>query len=315
MKTIKNIALLVSVCVAVLMATGCDNDKPPVDEPTIELPDNDRLGYSDVYTIYNTYKKDDCSQVGPTGKTIRITGWIVQPGGDVEKMDCNAFYLTDKPDQTKIDDAILITTTPENADILKFRYNNSLADGCFDREPEIRRKCFIKGELVLETLNEDGRSIAVPSIKIIDINNFRVENEMPPKVPSPIDWEGYNDVYTVYWNYLVDNLQAGPTGKVIKIKGIVANPYNDDWAGMDFRGFYVANDPSQTDLECGYVFIRSITPEIAKQLQTAFFENGYFGKRKCDITGNLILELWDGGVRYGIEPVIEITDANNVIFE
>ena len=315
MKTIKNIALLVSVCVAVLMAAGCDNNKPPVDGPIIEFPDN-RSVYSDVSTVYWDYRTDDCSNLGATGEVVKVAGWIVRPGGDVEKMDCNAFYLANEPDQIKINGAILITAPPEVAKQIKMRHNDGLVDGNFDREPDIRQKCYITGVLIMEIINENGRSVAVPSIKITEVGNFKVEDEVLPADVKPIDWKNYNDVYTIYWNYR-NNTQEGPTGKILKAEGWVA-PIS--WQHeINPHYFKLANIPygqiqTQMDWYEKYtISIETASPEVAEQLKIKFEDNDL--NKKCYITGELIFETWDGAPRYSTHLVIVITDANAVIFE
>ena len=326
MKTTKNLTLLASVCAALLLTTGCDKtddgentgNPDPVEEPTIVLPDN-RMNYSKVSTVYSTYKTDDCSKEGATGKIIKVAGWIVRPCGDVEKMDCSAFYLANEPDQIKISGAILITATPEVAKQIKMKYNEGLSTGDFDREPDIRQKCYITGELIMETINEDGHNIVVPTIKITKVENFRVEDEVLPADVKPVDWENYNDVYNVYWNYRIDNgiLEEGPTGKTLKVEGWIA-PIN--WQDEIMPGYFkLANRPygqikDQMDWYEKYdIGIEAATSEVAEQLRMKFENNNL--DKKCYITGELVMIFLIGLSRNSIVPRIVITDVNNVIFE
>ena len=323
MKTIKNILFLAGMCAVVLLAVGCEkgeDDKkkdPRVENPEVELPDI-RSNYSNLTTVYQAYKTDDCSKTGATGEILKIAGWIVQPGGDVEKMDCNAFYLTDKPDQIKIDNAILITATPEVAKYIKNKHNGGLATGDFDKEPDIRQKCYITGEVILVTLNEDGRFFVVPSIKITERENFRIEYEVPPKSFSPIDWDNYNDVYTIYWNYEIDNsiLERGPTGKILKAEGwVVPINWQEEIKPYYFKLIDVPYKQIQTQMdwyERYTVYVRTATPKVGEQLRIKI-ENSDLSK-KCYITGDLVIEFMDGAWN-GYTPIIEITNADNVIFE
>jgi len=49
-----------------------------------------------------------------------------------------------------------------------------------------------------------------------------IDIEKPNDV-MPIDWDNYNDVYTVFWNYLKNDCSGSgyPTGDMIKIYGII----------------------------------------------------------------------------------------------
>jgi hypothetical protein len=62
-----------------------------------------------------------------------------------------------------------------------------------------------------------------------------------PKNIKPIDWENYNDVYTVYWNFcsLCDQRKEGDRGKEIKLCGWVfqgidetQSPFQDGYLGF-----------------------------------------------------------------------------------
>jgi len=71
------------------------------------------------------------------------------------------------------------------------------------------------------------RSLILCGIVLIAFSCIKkcdVDIEKPSDLKS-IDWDGYNDVYTIFWNYFTTNCHGKgyPTGKTIKISGKISS--------------------------------------------------------------------------------------------
>jgi len=116
-----------------------------------------------------------------------------------------------------------------------------------------------------------------------------------PENLKPIDWDNYNDVYTVYWN-LVHYCSDPPLSlksNVIKISG---------WLKLDSYSHYLCNDIEPVFPRI-YVWIR-----FPIQLDPA---------KKCFLKGKLFFfndwTVWKNHCRS--EPLMIVEDMNDIYFE
>lgn len=125
---------------------------------------------------------------------------------------------------------------------------------------------------------------------------------------KPIDWENYNDVSTVYWNYvsLYSERKQEDEGKTIKISG---------WKAWSYDAFSLCDDAKYADRNLGYVAafphvdIYFNFPEAYTILDTCDL------KKKCFIKGNLSFFIIKGGMCTKAEPIIEVTNINDIYFK
>ena len=128
-----------------------------------------------------------------------------------------------------------------------------------------------------------------------------------PQNLKPIDWENYNDVHTVYWNTVhycgePNNIQ----GDTIMISG---------WRPWSYDFFYLCDEAKYADNSLGYTAAKPIVrivcylPEFSEKLDTCDLT------KKCFIKGKLMGESFSDMNCNWIEPIIEITDINNIYFE
>jgi hypothetical protein len=135
-----------------------------------------------------------------------------------------------------------------------------------------------------------------------------------PKDVKPIDWENYNDVYTVYWNTVhpCSDLCNHPEDfwnyqcDTIKISG---------WKAWGYDYFYLCDDAKYAIRDLGYTApfpmmrIRCNLPSFKDKLDTCDLT------KKCFIKGILVFESV-GEPRCGNHGAhILITDINDIYFE
>jgi len=124
--------------------------------------------------------------------------------------------------------------------------------------------------------------------------------EKIPKDVKPIDWENYNDVYTVYWNLYssCEKIKSEYYGKTIKIAG---------WNIWYLDAFSLCDDTK--DNAAPFVAIECNLPEFKTKLDTSDLT------KKCFIKGNIHLkkEKMPRGCR--VFPVVKVTDINDIYFE
>jgi len=135
-----------------------------------------------------------------------------------------------------------------------------------------------------------------------------------PKDLKPIDWENYNDVYTVYWNlvhccsedpyFQTDSMECVNRG-TIKISGWKVQS-RDLFALCDdakcAENFFV---PSPSTV----VYIDFYFPEAYAFLDTCDLT------KKCFIKGEINYTLNEFTSRCFIEPKIKVMDINDIYFE
>ena len=140
-----------------------------------------------------------------------------------------------------------------------------------------------------------------------------------PKDVRPIDWENYNDVYTVYWNnfsYCEDAEVIGRTGKQIKVFGWIHNAFGDSEIRLDF--FSLINDYSEINAPNGSntttVYVGCFDVEESERIKKKFENNTDFSK-KCFVQGELLISCLEtsGCSKTAVRIVIE--NADDIYFE
>ena len=136
-----------------------------------------------------------------------------------------------------------------------------------------------------------------------------------PKDIKPIDWENYNDVYTVYWNYRtegsVTNKKIGQDrGKDIMIYGWVCF---GDFSNIHLFGL---RESSNSGITCAVgaatIQIDSIN-YLHEQVRTKLDTSDR--TKKCFIKGKLdFVEAPDMHCNW-IVPKVVITNINDIYFE
>jgi len=131
--------------------------------------------------------------------------------------------------------------------------------------------------------------------------------EKKPKV-KPIDWENYNDVYTVVWNYKNKCRKAEKDkNKNIMASGWIQGYYN---VGHDF---YLSDKPDMKELR----IVITLLPDdsINKALEIASKLDTCDLSKKCFIKGELLFYNKADNSRCATDPIIYLHDVNNIYFE
>ena len=136
-----------------------------------------------------------------------------------------------------------------------------------------------------------------------------------PKDIKPIDWENYNDVYTVYWNSRTvfddaNNKIEQDRGKDIMMYGWV---HFGDFSNIHS---FALRQSFNSDIKCAVgvplIQIDSIN-YLHEQVQAKLDTSDW--SKKCFISGKLMGVSFSDMNCTWIEPRIEITDINNIYFE
>ena len=131
--------------------------------------------------------------------------------------------------------------------------------------------------------------------------------EKIPKDVKPIDWENYNDVYTVYWNCYSSTCKKNKSeydGKTIKISG---------WRVWSRDAFTLGDDAKCAEIffvpsPRAVVYINFNFPEAYAFLDTCDLT------KKCFIKGTIRLKFGQKS-KCRVFPVIEVMDINDIYFE
>jgi len=131
--------------------------------------------------------------------------------------------------------------------------------------------------------------------------------EKIPKDVKPIDWENYNDVYTVYWNLRSSckKIKSECDGRTIKISGWRVWSRDSFCLGDDAKCAEIFFVPSPRAV----VYIDFNFPEAYAFLDTCDLT------KKCFIKGKIHLSMDELSSRCYVEPKIEVTDINDIYFE
>jgi len=131
--------------------------------------------------------------------------------------------------------------------------------------------------------------------------------EKPANI-KPIDFENYNDVYTVYWNYRTycDETDPNP-GDSIKVWGWITN-YSLPSTGT----FFIYSQP-QGDYRRRVIFVllpKHVGNELAMKMVNITFP------AKCFLYGEVMLPcLEEGTCRNKVTVSLYVNDVNNIYFE
>ncbi len=143
------------------------------DSCTIGKPNNippiDWENYNDVPTVFWNYTTEDCSNAGPTGKTIKMYGWI--NANYLGSVDPNLFPIIDNPEHTydywhysgKI--SVYINGYSVSSQALLAKLDS------FD----FTTKCYIKGELFVDDFSTNNCCTTGPQIILRNINDIYFE--------------------------------------------------------------------------------------------------------------------------------------------
>ena len=132
-----------------------------------------------------------------------------------------------------------------------------------------------------------------------------------PKIPkklSPINWEEYNDVYTVYWNGAKKGWALN--GKTVKITGWLYNPDRVEVSGRCLSPYFqLADSPNDKG-----VSLAAGSEEIIELLKIKFANSDL--TKKCYMTGIIRMGTLEFCLRDKyFTTCVEITDIDNIYFE
>jgi len=146
-----------------------------------------------------------------------------------------------------------------------------------------------------------------------------------PKGVKPIDWENYNDVYTVKWNFTKECSNTNnDTGKDIKVFG---------WIFQGTEGLYSSVNPENFPLidKEANIFAANSSVGTSFYVKVGYFENSEDCKafidslktkfataditKKCYISGKLYYSEYSDNKCCNISPEIHIYSINDIYFE
>jgi hypothetical protein len=134
-----------------------------------------------------------------------------------------------------------------------------------------------------------------------------------PKDVKPVDWENYNDVHTVFWNYytLCSETKEEDRGKEIMVSGWISQ---GRYKGSLFfvEDMSKINDDNNNPLTTGNIPIDSRYLELQNILDTSDIT------KKCHVKGKLdfdCLYIMSRVCESKSRPVINIENINDIYFE
>jgi len=149
--------------------------------------------------------------------------------------------------------------------------------------------------------------LSLVSILLLFVGCEKSCNVKAPKNLKPIDWENYNDVYTVYWNYVSLEWKSNQEdeGKTIKVSG---------WSPWWYDLFYLCDYAKYVDNTVRPDAIPTILiicdlPGFKEKLNTCDLT------KKCFVKGKLSFHVNEMGFCNKVVPVIEVIDINDIYFE
>ncbi|MDR0367670.1 MAG: hypothetical protein LBH82_00840 [Bacteroidales bacterium] len=122
---------------------------------------------------------------------------------------------------------------------------------------------------------------------------------------KPIDWENYNDVYTVYWNcYSCCDEISENEGRTVKMSG---------WKAWSDKAF-LCDDAKYADKELGSaaypcIAIECDLPEFQAKLDSCDLT------KKCFVEGKIFLRKVKYPSGCAAKPIIKITNIDDIYFE
>jgi hypothetical protein len=137
-----------------------------------------------------------------------------------------------------------------------------------------------------------------------------------PKDVKSIDWENYNDVYTVYWNYVFYNrpgkINEEDCGKDIMLCGFASNW---DSRPPSANGFIIVDNANEYDPSI-HIQPSFWEQDSHKQLQT-ILDTGYLANMKCYVKGKLYFKNLTPTMEkcQTYQPIITIDNVNDIYFK
>ena len=137
-----------------------------------------------------------------------------------------------------------------------------------------------------------------------------------PKNLKAIDWNNYNDVYTVYWNNVKDCSEIGyDTTKYIKVYGWIRNNYN----GFSFE---LVSSKEDIDSQDGRIIRIDILANVGDYEYQKILVDSLKAKfdstdlsKKCYIRGELSYNELADNKCCSTVPRIYITNIDDIYFE
>jgi len=149
-----------------------------------------------------------------------------------------------------------------------------------------------------------------------------------PKIPKgvkPIDWENYNDVYTVKWNFTKECTNTNnDTGRDIKVFGWIFQGTEDSYPPVDPEMFPLIDKKEN-------IFAINCSVGTSFYIRTGYFENheDYINlidslkikfatsdiTKKCYVSGKLSGESFADNKCCWTDPVIIIDSVDDIYFE
>ena len=137
-----------------------------------------------------------------------------------------------------------------------------------------------------------------------------------PQDVKSVDWENYNDVYTVYWNYVFYN-KPGKINEEDRDKEIMVCGFAYDWRGLPSAGlgFYIADNTNEK-YPCVYIPPLMGNRDSILQLDS-ILKAGYLANMKCYVKGKLDFRNLtpDMGECQTYQPIITINNIDDIYFK
>jgi len=129
----------------------------------------------------------------------------------------------------------------------------------------------------------------------------------PPKNVKPIDWENYNSVYDVFYNYyrLCSEQRYEDNEKTIMVSGWLYRLWGGD--------FILRNIPNHTNENLEYPWIGIKTFEVEEEFNAKIDTCDL--TKKCFVKGELIFACLHSGLCSSSIPLIIIKNADDIYFE
>jgi len=139
-----------------------------------------------------------------------------------------------------------------------------------------------------------------------------------PKDLKPIDWENFNDVYTVFWNFFSKDYgtcREGPTGITIKVCGWIFQGSHGET--IDPGMFHLIDNESNIfapNASGGNsIYVKTFDTDLVNLLKNKFVENDV--TKKCFVKGELYYFCRETAKCFSKDPNVYIHNINDIYFE
>ena len=164
---------------------------------------------------------------------------------------------------------------------------------------------------------------AVTALFVFSCKKPNCKIEFPDDI-KPIDWEGYNDVNAVFWNFHTSDCRGSgyPTGYIIKIYGKI-DPSTFDYASSVFHSFFLVCE-QEHDFNFDYLnnynysapSVKIFCHTIGDELQDKFASCAF--TEICYIKGELSIGALGGDDYYDCcytVPAVILHSIDDIYFE